>query len=43
MIDKLKKELNELIDSYGTLDFRVIKKSQELDIEIVKEMKKYAE
>ena len=41
IMDKLKQELNELIDQYGALDSRVLAKSQELDIEIVKEMKEY--
>ena len=40
-MDKLKQELNALINQYGTLDSRVLAKSQELDIEIVKEMKEY--
>ena len=39
-MDKLKQELNSLIDQYGTLDSRTIAKSQELDVEIVREMKK---
>lgn len=38
-MDKLKQELYELINRYGTLDARTISKSQELDILIVKEMK----
>jgi hypothetical protein len=39
MMDKLKQELNALIDQYGTLDPKVLAKSQELDVIIVKEMK----
>ena len=39
-MDKLKQELNSLIDQYGTLDPRTVAKSQELDVEIVKEMKR---
>jgi len=40
MMDKLKQELNALINQFGTLDSRTIAKSQELDVEIVREMKK---
>ena len=40
MMDKLKQELNSLIDQFGTADKRVLAKSQELDLEIVKEMKR---
>ena len=39
-MDKLKQELNALINQFGTLDSRTIAKSQELDVEIVREMKK---
>jgi hypothetical protein len=39
-MDKLKAELNDLINQFGTADERVLAKSQELDIEIVREMKK---
>ena len=38
-MDKLKQELNSLIDQYGTLDNRTIAKSQELDVLVNKEMR----
>jgi hypothetical protein len=37
---KLKKELEELIERFGVADSRVLAKSQELDLEIVEEMRK---
>jgi hypothetical protein len=39
-MDKLKKELYEHIDKYGLQDPRTVAKSQELDVEIVKAMRK---
>lgn len=38
MLEKLRKELHEYINSFGLNDPRTVKKSQELDIEIVKSM-----
>lgn len=38
-MDKLKQELNNLVEKYGPIDPRVLKKSQEVDLLIVKEMK----
>ncbi|ERI92137.1 hypothetical protein HMPREF1982_02678 [Clostridiales bacterium oral taxon 876 str. F0540] len=38
MVDKLKIELYEYIQLYGLVDERTVVKSQELDLEINKEM-----
>lgn len=39
MVDKLRDELELFIDLYGRLDPRTVAKSQELDLEIVREMR----
>ena len=39
-MDKLKKELEELIERYGVSDIRVLAKSREVDEEVNKEMRK---
>ena len=39
-MDKLKQELNALINQYGTLDPRALAKSQEVDILVNKEMRR---
>lgn len=38
MLEKLRKELHEYIELYGRGDIRTIKKSEELDLEVNKEM-----
>lgn len=40
MLEKLRKELHDFIESYGFLDYRTIAKSQELDLEVNKDMLK---
>lgn len=41
MLDKLREELYKLINKYGTSDARVVRKSQELDILVNKDMKQF--
>lgn len=40
ILEKLRQELEACIDEYGTLDARTVAKSQELDVEVAKAMRK---